>query len=299
MPAGLDWERDGAAWPNREASRFVDAGGLKWHVQVAGSGPALLLLHGTGASTHSWRDLLPLLGARFTVVAPDLPGHGFTPQADGDGMSLPGMSRRVAELLTVLGVAPEVVVGHSAGAAILARMTLDARIAPRALLSLNGAFLPFAGLLRVFSPAAKFLASTSLAARVAAIRARDPLAVDRLLASTGSKLDARGTALYAHLVRNAGHVAGALAMMASWDLDALPDELHRLDPWVLLIVGSNDRTVSPQQAYRVAALLPRARVESLAGLGHLAHEERPRLVADQIFAFLGQSAISASSWARR
>ena len=54
----------------------VAAGGLRWHVQVAGDGPVLLLLHGTGAATHSWRDLLPLLAERFTVVAPDLPGHG-------------------------------------------------------------------------------------------------------------------------------------------------------------------------------------------------------------------------------
>jgi magnesium chelatase accessory protein len=291
VPPGLDWEHDGAAWPNREASRFVVAGGLKWHVQTAGRGPVLLLLHGTGASTHSWRDLLPLLGARFTVIALDLPGHGFTPMASGDGMSLPGMGRLVAELLTALGVEPEFVAGHSAGAAIAARMVLDGRIAPRALVSLNGAFLPFAGLLRVFSPAAKFLASTSLAARLAAIRARDPAAVDRLLASTGSKLDACGSALYARLVQNAGHVAGALAMMASWDLDALPNELRRLERPVLLFAASNDLTIPPQQALRVAALLPHAQVERLPGLGHLAHEEQPQLVADRIFAFVASACL--------
>jgi hypothetical protein len=62
----LDWASDGADWPNRDASRFVDAGGLRWHVQVAGSGPVLLLMHGTAASTHSfaalcrcWRSALP------------------------------------------------------------------------------------------------------------------------------------------------------------------------------------------------------------------------------------------------
>ena len=289
MPAGLDWERDGAAWPNREASRFVAAGGLRWHVQTSGRGPVLLLLHGTGASTHSWRDLLPRLAERFTVIAVDLPGHGFTPRAGGDGMSLVGMGRLVAELLAVLGVQPAHVVGHSAGAAIAARMCLDGRIAPRALVSLNGAFLPFTGLLRVFSPAAKFLASTSLAARLAAARARDPRAVDRLLASTGSTLDARGTALYTQLVRNAGHVGGALAMMASWDLDGLALELRRLDTPFLLLVGENDLTVSPRQASRVAALLPRARVERVPGLGHLAHEEQPRLVAERVSAFLGEA----------
>ena len=127
-----DWSTDGRDWPNREASRFVEAGGLRWHVQIAGSGPALLLVHGTGASTHSFRDLLPLLAQRFTVVAPDLPGHGFTTRpADPAGFSLPGMAAGVAALLRVLDVAPAVAVGHSAGAAILCRMCVDGALAPR------------------------------------------------------------------------------------------------------------------------------------------------------------------------
>lgn len=74
----MNWDHDGRDWPNREHSRFVEAAGLRWHVQQMGRGPVLLLLHGTGASTHSWRALMPLLAAEFTVVAPDLPGHGFT-----------------------------------------------------------------------------------------------------------------------------------------------------------------------------------------------------------------------------
>jgi magnesium chelatase accessory protein len=65
MVTYLDWAKDGADWPNREASRFVDAAGMRWHVQVMGQGPVLLLLHGTGASTHSWRDVMPLLRAPF------------------------------------------------------------------------------------------------------------------------------------------------------------------------------------------------------------------------------------------
>ena len=293
MPARLDWRIDGADWPNREASRFVGAGGLTWHVQVAGVGPVLLLVHGTGASTHSWRDLLPLLATRHTVVAPDLPGHGFTEPARGEGMSLPGMSRGIATLLDELGLAPALAVGHSAGAAIVARMTLDGLLAARAIVSLNGAFLPFAGLLRVFSPAAKFLASTSLAARFAAARARDPEAVQRLLASTGSHLDARGTELYARLTRSPGHVAGALAMMARWDLDALPHALRGLDVPVLLVVGERDGTIAPAQADRVQSLLPRARIERLTGLGHLAHEEEPARVAPLIESFFASASAAA------
>ena len=70
---GLDWERDGANWPLRQHSRFVQTPRLRWHVQYAphadAQAPSVLLLHGTGASTHSWRDVFPLLAAQCSVLA--------------------------------------------------------------------------------------------------------------------------------------------------------------------------------------------------------------------------------------
>src|SRR6476661_1964622 len=122
MSARLVWERDGRDWPNREASRFVEAGGLRWHVQIMGKAigeaPALLLLHGAGASTHSWRDLMPALAQDFCVIAPDLPGQGFTAAPHGDGYTLHGMARGIAALVSALNVAPQIIVGHSAGCAL-------------------------------------------------------------------------------------------------------------------------------------------------------------------------------------
>ncbi|HSN71821.1 MAG TPA: alpha/beta fold hydrolase, partial [Steroidobacteraceae bacterium] len=139
MTRFLDWDRDGRDWPNRSASRFVSAGGVRWHVQQAGQGPQMLLIHGTGASTHSWRGLLPLLAEHFAVLAPDLPGHAFTgPMPDGH-FSLDGMARALAALMARLDFAPAIAVGHSAGAAIVARLALDGAIHPRAIVSLNGA----------------------------------------------------------------------------------------------------------------------------------------------------------------
>ena len=125
MSYRLTWEKDGRDWPNREVSRFVRAAGLTWHVQKAGQGPVLFLIHGTGATTHSWDGLLPLLARDFTVVAADMPGHGFTSAPPPSHMSLPGMARLHAGLLRELNLAPALVAGHSAGAAILARMGLD------------------------------------------------------------------------------------------------------------------------------------------------------------------------------
>jgi magnesium chelatase accessory protein len=253
---------------------------LRWHVQLIGSGPVLFLLHGTGASTHSWRSLAPLLARRFTVVAPDLPGHGFTARPRVGGLSLPGMARECGDLLRALKLEPALAVGHSAGAAVMIRMTLDGIIAPRGLVSLNGALMPFRGLAtQFFSPLAKLLMLNPFVPRVFSWHASDRAAVERLIRNTGSVIDDAGVRLYGRLVSNPGHVAAALAMMANWDLDPLFRDLPRLKTPVLLVAGGEDRAIPADQAFRVGERLPTAKVEYLRGLGHLAHEERPSDIA--------------------
>ncbi len=277
------WSADGRDWPNRDASRFVEAAGYCWHLQVMGEGPIALLAHGTGAATHSWRALMPRLARHFTVVAPDLPGHGFTESPPGHRLSLVGMARDVAALCRKLGVTPQMAIGHSAGAAILARMALDRGIEPKLIVSLNGAFLPFGGAAAiVLSPLAKLLASNPVVPRIFAWRGGDPAAVHRLIAGTGSTIDADGERFYGKLVASPAHVAAALRMMANWDLRPLVRDLPKLQPDLLLVTASNDRAIPPDVAKRVRELLPRARLEPLAGYGHLAHEEAPEKIAEII-----------------
>ncbi len=280
------WERDGRDWPNRDASQFVMASGLRWHVQRAGQGPAILLIHGTGASTHSFRGLFPLLAPDFDVVAPDLPGHGFTDPPPFRELSLSGMSRAVSGLLRKLGVNPTIAVGHSAGAAIVVRMSLDGTMAPSAIVSLNGALLPFHGVARhLFSPAAKLLARLPLVPQLFAYRAADPETIKSLIRNTGSRIDATGLEFYRRLVSNPSHVSSALGMMANWDLASLARDLPRLKTRLVVMTGANDLMVPPAQQRRVRRLLPDAELITLPGLGHLAHEERPSQVA-QILAQL-------------
>ena len=248
-----------------------------------GRGPPLLLVHGTGAATHSWRDLAPLLAQRFTIIAPDLPGHGFTdPMASGT-LSLPGMARALLALLKRLEISPTVVVGHSAGAAILARLCIDQNITSGLFVSLNGALLPFEGMAGHFlPPMAKLLFLNPFAPRLFAWSA-DRAAVSRLLRGTGSKIDPAGVDLYLRLMSNHGHVAGALGMMANWDLDSLARDLPRLTVPVALIVATGDRAVAPTAAQKIKARLPHAQLDYVGGVGHLAHEERPPLIAGRIF----------------
>lgn len=279
----LQWEIDGADWPHRHASRFVTAAGMRWHVQEIGAGPPLLLVHGTGAGAFSWRAVAELLAPYFRIVIPDLPGHAFSEPLRAAAPSLPGMSHALGELLRELGVAPRLAVGHSAGAAIVIRMALDGLLAPQAIVSMNGALLPPAGLARlVFSPAAKFLSRSSMFAYLAAQRAADRDALRRMLAATGSSVDSQGTELYRRVITSRAHVKGVLDMMANWDVTSIRDEVARLRTPLVLAVGDNDRTVDPNEAYRLKSLLPSARVVTLDGLGHLAHEEAPQRVAEII-----------------
>lgn len=290
-----DWRVEGRDWPHREHSRFLERGGLRWHAQVMGSGPPLLLLHGTGASSHSFRDLLPLLASRFTVVAPDLPGHAFTRVPRGFSLSLPAMAAAVADLCAALALPPVVAVGHSAGAAILARMALDGAVVPRLLVGLASAMLPLRGpATALFAPAARLLGGSASAARILALQAGSARAVSRMIEGTGSLLDARGVELYRRLAQSPGHVAHVLAMLAAWDLTALEAALPRLRPSLLLLAGVHDKATPQAQQREVARRVPGARVVVVQRAGHLLHEERPdavaRLILDEAEAQAGSAA---------
>lgn len=290
MSRTLQWDVDGRDWPHRERSRFVEAGGLRWHVQVwpapVRAAPTLLLIHGTGSSTHSWRDVAPLLAEGSGIVSVDLPGHGFSAPAPVGRASIEGMAQALAALVDALGVRVGARVGHSAGASIAVQMALDdpaARHAAPPVVSLNGALLPLGGVAgALFSPLARALAGNSLMAQAFAWGASERFVLQHLLQSTGSNIDARGAELYGRLVASPGHVAGALAMMAQWDLPALAQRLPTLRAPLHLVAGERDHTVPPDHARRVQSLLPAASLQVLPALGHLAHEEAPQALADLV-----------------
>lgn len=276
-------ESDISTWPHHELSQFIEADGIRWHVQRTGGGPAVFLVHGTGASTHSWRDLVPVLARDYSVIAVDLPGHGFTDAVSAARSSLQGMSGALAALLRTLQVSPRYCVGHSAGAAILCRMALDGSIAPRCIVSINGAFVPFAGMAQLwYRPIARFLAGSPLVSRLISRHACSRANVERVIAGTGSRLDAAGVEFYARLVSDPKHLAGALGMMANWDLHSFERELVRLTTPLVLMAGENDLTVPPSQASTVKRMVANATIRTLPGLGHLAHEEQPVPVANEI-----------------
>jgi magnesium chelatase accessory protein len=276
-----------ADWPMRDHSRSVHVKPHLWHVQVVGEGPTVLLLHGAGASTHTWRQLAPLLSRDYRLVMPDLPGQGFSRIGSRLRLGLDPMAEDMAALLAAQDWAPQAIIGHSAGAALALRLAEVLPQPPKAIVGLNAALGNFDGLAGVLFPVLARLLSLnpfvpSLFARLAGGESQ----VRRLLASTGSPLDAEGRALYERLIRDPAHVDGTLAMMAQWQLDGLLSRLPRIATPVLFIAGSADRAVPPTVSRDAAARMPQAEVVEIAGLGHLMHEEAAETVAPILAQFL-------------
>ena len=269
-------------WPNRTLSRMVDSRPHHWHVQIAGSGPTVLLLHGTGSSAHTWRGILPRLLPHARVVAPDLPGHGFTRMGTRQRSSLPAMAEDLLQLCRTLEASPDLIVGHSAGAALAVR--ISSRMDPLVpVIGLNAALTPFRGPASwIFPMMARTLAAVPLVPSAVSGVLSATGAIGPLLKATGSRLDETGLRHYRYLVSRPDHVEGAIAMMSQWSAEQVWTDLETFLAPLTLMTGSLDATVPPDESERAAARAPNASVKSLGNLGHLAHEEAPETVADAI-----------------
>ena len=291
----LRWDREGRNWSNRDASRFVSVGRATWHVQRMGGGMGeegarrILLLHGTGASTHSWRTLMPMLAEGCDVLGMDLPRHAFTTGHPPDDMSNPRITAALAALLHELDFAPDLVVGHSAGAAIGLQLALDHGFTGP-IVGLNSALRPFPGpAAQLFPAMAKLLFVNPLVPRL--FSATAGLVGDAegfLYRATNSRIDAEGMACYSILLRNSRHTEGALAMMANWDLPGLKRRLHEIANPVLLVHSDNDAAIPLDWAREANGWLRNSQLEVIAGYGHLTHEEAPELVVPMIRDFAAE-----------
>ncbi|MEM7781031.1 MAG: alpha/beta fold hydrolase BchO [Pseudomonadota bacterium] len=288
MSRPLDWNREGRIWPNRDASSFVKIGPARWHLQRFGDvgSPKVLLLHGTGASVHSWRDLAPALANEFELLACDLPRHGFTQGHPPEATSLVRMASAVQNLLEDQAFQPDLIAGHSAGAALALQIALDHHFRGP-IVGLNSALRPFPGpAAQIFPAIAKVLFVNPFVPRIFSAAASFGSEGERFIArSTNSEIDPVGLACYSALLKNSQHTKGALAMMANWDLPTLRTRMHAITNPILLLHSDGDTTIPLEWAQQAHGWLPTSRLETLPALGHLAHEEAPDAVAKLIAAF--------------
>ncbi|WP_375279512.1 alpha/beta fold hydrolase BchO [Pseudooctadecabacter sp.] len=272
----MHWPEDLAGWPLADQSRKVLCRPHRWHIQEGGTGDTLLLIHGAGGATQSWRGLFPLLAQNHHVVAVDLPGQGFTEIGARGRCGLAHMTDDLASLIAQEGWKPKAIVGHSAGAAIALQLARDK---PTHVIGINAALSNFRGVAGwLFPMMAKALALNPLSAKLFS-KAATPASVHNLIAGTGSNLDAAGEALYTRLVQDAAHVDATLSMMAQWSLDGLTTALPNIASRVDLIVADGDKAVPPASSVNAAKQMPDAHIHRVTKLGHLAHEEDPEQIA--------------------
>jgi magnesium chelatase accessory protein len=289
----MDWARDLPSWPNHETSKRLRVRPHEWHIQDMGTGPTLLLLHGAGASTHSWRDILPLLAKTHHVVALDLPGQGFTRAGSLRRCGLDPMAEDIAALCAAKDWNLRAIIGHSAGAAIALRLseTMPVATRPDMIVGLNPALGNFQGIAGwLFPVMAKFLALNPLTSYLFAGQKPQVERARRIIQGTGSQLSDDGLSLYARLIADRDHVEATLQMMAQWEIGELLGRLKHVETPCHFITGARDRAVPPETAKTAAESIPNCGTTSFAGLGHLAHEEAPEMLSRSMIEILdGQS----------
>lgn len=272
-----------ADWPLAEYNEHCHAAGMDWRVTRIGTGPPLLLLHGTGASSHSWIPVALHLMDDFECIIPDLPGHGFSDPLPKRTVTLPAISRALIVLMDTLGVAPVLIAGHSAGSAIAVQMALDSVRPPKRIFSVNGAFLPFGSVAApLFSKAAGWLSRAQFFQLATALHGYFRRPIRKLLEETGSAPNKDMLYAYQTLLRRPQHIRGTLQMMAGWDLEPLKSGLTGLRLPIDLVACLNDKTVSPWQSTRLSELVSQSQLIEIPELGHLGHEEAPELFASLI-----------------
>ena len=253
-------------WPNRSNSEFIKSENYNWHIQKFGStGKKLLLIHGTGASSHSWYPLIENLNLDFETLCLDLPGHGFTRAFAKQNKQLVTIVDQISFLLRKLDFYPNIIIGHSAGAAVAYELAKKIETEPSTV-AINAAFGQFSGLAGLAFPYfAKLAASTTIPARFLNLLASKEEIVRKLLASTGSAIPEQQIKCYQYLFSNPDHVDGTLQLMADWDLGNFLDRLPEETSPIHFLVGDKDKTVPPHISKSWDQLMPNSSLTKYTG----------------------------------
>jgi len=209
----------------------------------------------------------------------DLPGHGFTRALARQKKQLVIIVDQISLLLRNIDFYPNIIMGHSAGAAVAYELAKKIETKPNTI-AINAAFGQFSGLAGVAFPYfAKIASSTTIPARFLSLLASKEEIVRKLLASTGSIIPELQIKCYQYLFSNTEHVDGTLQLMADWDLGYFLDRLPEETAPIHFLVGDKDTTVPPHISKSWDQSMPNSSLTQFNGLGHLLHEESPSTVS--------------------
>jgi pimeloyl-ACP methyl ester carboxylesterase len=277
----VDWERH---------QRRLRIDGREVNYVELGEGPALVFVHGLGASWQSWLEQLPDFARDHRVVAMDLPGFGYSEMPPED-ISIERYARWCFALLDALGIDECSVVGNSMGGFIAAEMAIRAPERVERLAVVSAAVFwqdyrraqPLVGLARL----ADAYVARALTRSTDAMATR-PRLRSWALATAGFRYPHLISKELAHeLVRSARRTDGflpALEALADYPLD---EELPKIGCPTLIVWGAHDTLVPVKDAKRMQELIPGARREVFERTGHVAMLERPERFNRLLREFLG------------
>jgi pimeloyl-ACP methyl ester carboxylesterase len=259
---------------------------------TAGSGPVLLLIHGIAGSATTWRQVMPGLAQRFTVVAPDLLGHGRSDKPQGD-YSLGAFACTLRDLLVALGHERATVVGQSLGGGVAMQFSYQypERI-ERLVLVGSG------GLGREVNPLLRLL---SLPGSEAVLQLACAAPVRRAIESVGGGASRLGLRLapvveelwrsYASLADDAARGAFLRTLRAVVDprgqAVTASNRLHLAAEVPTLIVwGEADPIIPVDHAHAAHASIPGSRLAIFEGVGHYPHCEAPERFVEVLSEFI-------------
>lgn len=267
-------------------SIFVAADGVRVHVRDTGprDAPAIIMLHGFGASLHTWEDWAQALSAEYRVIRFDLPGFGLT-GADPTGDYTDARAEAVlAALMDTLHVPRAILVGNSMGGRIAWRFAAShkPRVTRLVLISPDG----FAGAGFAYGQAI----GVPMTARLLPYVLPTPLLRASLAPAYGDpqRLTEAVVARYRDMILAPGVRDAALARMEQVVLADPVPALRSLHVPVLLLWGEQDRMIPIGNAADYLAALPDARLVVLPGLGHVPQEESPAEALAPVRAFLAR-----------
>jgi pimeloyl-ACP methyl ester carboxylesterase len=269
--------------------QFIEVDGLDTYYIEAGpaDGQPIMLLHGFGGSTFSWREnIQPLAEAGFRVIAYDRPNFGLTEKRIDTNVAAPEQAHFAASLMDALGVESAIMVGHSAGGGVISFFALDYPERVDGLVYVAGAVGSAGGAPSSLSDAIMFPPFT----RWFRVGARALLTPERL---TGLLSSAYGegytetpdvAAGYARVLEARNWDEGFVGIIRDSSRNAFPVErLPEITMPALLIWGGADTWVPLAAGQRLAETLPNDELIVYDAIGHLPMEEAPdRFNADVI-----------------
>ncbi len=266
---------------------FLDVDGQKVHVEVQGEGEPLVLVHGFGASTYSWRHIAPELAGSYRTIALDLSGFGYTERPrEPERYSRSGQLRLITGVLDALGHESAHFAGHSYGGGLVLTLAHQQPERVRSLILIDTTYPDFSTrkrrpLAAVPPLASAFVRGLGLRRAFVARSLKHVYYDDELV--TDEVRDA-----YRERLRVEGAVRAyrALTMPHNSAADRASVPLEEIEKPVLAIWGEDDRLTVIDEARRGAARLPDVRFEALDECGHSPMEEHPQKVVELIESFL-------------